>query len=119
MSGLSPDLQLVTMSAGIVVPGLVGLVTSTKASEVIQLTIASVLSVIVGLVSTWAAYGAWNWITAGIAVMSVLTSTLIIGHLLWSKTGALQKVQTVSDGIAVDRLSTTLFQRLERRRRNS
>jgi hypothetical protein len=101
---LSQNIQLVTMCAGIVIPAVVGLITSTKASAVLQTSLSALMSVIVGVVSAWAASGMMNWTTAILAVMTTFISTLVLAHSLYHQTGATTKIQEVTDGIAVDKV---------------
>jgi hypothetical protein len=82
------DVQLVTLCMGTIIPAIVGLITSTRASVPFQTALGAVMSVIVGIVSEWAAVGSFNWIAAG---------------GVYRKTG-IQKIQGVTDGIALDRV---------------
>jgi hypothetical protein len=61
------------------------------------------MSVIVGIVSEWAAVGSFNWIAAGVATMTTFITTIVIARGVYRKTG-IQKIQGVTDGIALDRV---------------
>jgi len=101
----SQDIQLVTLCAGTVIPAIIGLITSTRASVPFQTALSAFMSVTVGLVSTWAFVGGpFNWVTAGIATMTTFISTLVLAHSLYHQTGATTKIQKITDGIALDRL---------------
>jgi hypothetical protein len=101
---MNPDIQLITLCLGVVIPALVGLITSVRASVVLQTALGAALSVVGGIVSTWSFTGKFNWVTAGIAVMTTFISTLVLAHSLYHQTGATKRIQEVTDGIAVDRL---------------
>jgi len=101
---MNQTIQLVTLVSGTVIPAVIGLITSEKASLVMQTSLSAVMSVLVGLVSTWSFTGHFNWITGGIAVMTTFISTLILTHSLYHETGATTKLQNVATGVSVDKV---------------
>jgi hypothetical protein len=103
-AGMNQDIQLATLVAGTIIPAVIGLITSVKASPVLQTTLGAVMSVMVGLASTWSFSGQFNWVTAGIAILTTFISTLVLTHSLYHQTGAMKKIQGVTDGIAVDKV---------------
>ncbi len=100
---MNQDIQLITLCAGTIIPAIVGLVTSTRASVPFQTALGAFLSVLVGLVSTWASSGAFNWVAAGVATMTTFISTLVMARAVYRKPG-ITKIQNVTDGIALDRV---------------
>jgi len=102
---MNQNIQLITMVSGTIIPAIIGLITSTRASVPFQTALSAALSVVVGLVSTWTYEGgAFNWTTATIATMTTLISTLVLAHSFYHQTGATEKIQKISDGVALDRL---------------
>lgn len=106
---MNQDIQLITLCAGVVIPALIGLITSTRASVPFQTALGALMSVAVGVVSTWASSGEFNWVTAGIACMTTFISTLVIARGVYRKPG-IQKIQKITDGIALDRIVGTSVQ---------
>lgn len=98
------DIQLITLCAGTVIPAIVGLVTSTKASVPFQTAISAFLSVVVGIVSAWSyAGGSFDWITLAVASGSTFITTIVFARAVYRKPG-IEKIQKVTDGIALDRV---------------
>ncbi len=100
---MNENIQLVVLVSGTIIPAIVGLLTSVKASVVFQTALSAAMSVLVGLVSTWSLSGTFNWVTAGIAVMTTFISTLVLAHSLYHQTKVTPKIQNATDAIAVDR----------------
>jgi hypothetical protein len=102
---MNQNIQLVTLCAGTIIPAIIGLITSTRASVPFQTALSAALSVAVGLISTWTYRGgAFDWETAAIATLTTLISTLVLAHSFYHQTGATTKIQKISDGVALDRL---------------
>jgi hypothetical protein len=102
---VNQNIQLITMVSGTIIPAIVGLITSTRASVPFQTALSAALSVAVGLVSTWSYEGGtFHWETAAIATLTTLISTLVLAHSFYHQTGATTKIQKITDGIALDRV---------------
>ena len=91
---MNQNIQLITLMAGTIIPAIIGLITSTKASVPVQTALSAFMSVLVGLVSTWSFTGGpFHWETAIIASLTTLISTLVLAHSFYHQTGATKKIQ--------------------------
>jgi hypothetical protein len=61
------------------------------------------MSVVGGVLSIWSFGGGFNWVSAAIASMTTFITTLVIARGVYRKPG-IQKIQKITDGIALDRL---------------